>query len=129
MTYTDEFDGPGSTAAIDWTDQKGRLLLVQAHSLETGIKTEFGETDAVRADIVILDAEGGPEELSDVLIFPKVLQGQVRKNIGTGRRNLGRLGQGEKKPGKSAPWLLQDPTDADKASARAYISKNAEPPF
>lgn len=125
----DMFDGPGSTSALNYEDAKGRLLLITPHKLETGIKTEYGENDAVRADVVILDGPDAPEECNDILIFPKVLQGQLRKNVGTGRMNLGRLGQGEKQPGKSAPWMLGDPTDDDKKVARDYLAKNAEAPF
>lgn len=125
----DLFDGPGSTSALNYEDAKGRLLLITPHKLEEAIKTEYGENDAVRADVVILDGPGAPDEVPDVLIFPKVLQGQLRKNIGTGRMNLGRLGQGEKQPGKSAPWLLGDPTDDDKKLARDHLASKTEAPF
>lgn len=125
----DLFDGPGSTTGIQWEDINGRLLLVKAESVETGIKTAYGDTDAVRADVIVLDGPGAPEEYRDTLIFPRVLQGQVRSNAGTGRYNLGRLGQGNKKPGQSPPWILADPTDADKAIARDYITKNQTAPF
>ena len=125
----DLFDGPGSTTGVVWEDIKGRLLLIKPHSVETGIKTSYGETDAVRADVIVLDGPGAPTEYNDTLIFPRVLQGQVRSNAGTGRMNLGRLGQGNKKPGQSPPWMLGDPNDADKAIARDYITKNAAVPF
>lgn len=125
----DMFDGPSSTTGIQWDQINGRLLLIKAHSVETDIKTSFGDTDAVRADVTVLDGPDSPEEYRDTLIFPRVLQGQVRSNAGTGRMNLGRLGQGNKKPGQSAPWLLGDPTDADKAIARDYLAKNPSIPF
>lgn len=126
---TDMFDGPASSTGIVWEDIKGRLLLVTPHEVSKDIQTSYGATDAVRADVVVLDGPGSPEEYKDTLIFPKVLQGQVRGNAGTGRMNLGRLGQGNKKPGQSPPWMLGDPTDADKAVARAYIAGSQQPPF
>lgn len=126
---SDMFDGPSSSTGIKWEDVHGRLLLITPHSVETDIKTSFGDTDAVRADVVILDGPGAPDEYRDTLIFPKVLQSQVRSNAGTGRMNLGRLGQGNKKPGQSAPWMLGDPTDADKDIARAHIASTQTTPF
>ena len=126
---TDPFDGPASSTGISWEDIKGRLLLITPHSQEEGIKTAHGDAAAVRADVVVLDGPDAPTEYSDTLIFPKVLQGQVRKNCGTGRMNLGRLGQGNKKPGQSAPWMLGDPDDADKAVARDYLAQSVKTPF
>jgi hypothetical protein len=124
----DEFDSPGSVTGVEWAELNGRLLLIQPHSSEE-IDTVHGRSKAVRADIVVLDGPGAPEEIIDTLIFPKVVSGQVRGNVGTGRRNLGRLGQGNKKPGQTAPWILADPTDADKAVARAYLSSQTVAPF
>jgi len=125
----DEFDGPGSAAGIVWADLKGRLLLITPHSTEE-IDTTFGLSKCVRADVVVVDAEiAEDKEFNDTLIFPKVLQSQVRGNIGTGRRNLGRLGQGAAKKGQSPPWMLEDPSDADKALAREWLKSSAAAPF
>lgn len=129
MSTNDLFDGPGSSVGIQWSDMEGRLLLVTPQSVEDSIKTSFGETTAVRADVVVLDGPSAPDEYGDTLIFPKVLQGQVRGNAGSGRMNLGRLGKGNAKPGQSAPWLLGEPTDADKAIARAFLAGRQTPPF
>jgi hypothetical protein len=125
---SDDFDSPGSVTGVEWAELNGRLLLIQPHSNEE-VDTVHGRAKAVRADIVVLDGPGAPEEYIDTLIFPKVVSGQVRTNVGTGRRNLGRLGQGNKKPGQSAPWILADPTDADKAIARQYLSAQTVAPF
>ena len=126
-TSTDEFASPATSTGIKWDDLKGSLLLFEVHSLEAGIKTAFGETDAVRADVTILDGSNVGETYNDTLVFPKVLVSQLRPN--TGRKVLGRLGQGAAKPGQSAPWMLQDATDDDKTVARAHVAKNAAPPF
>lgn len=126
---TDQFDGPGSANGISWSDYEGRLLLITPHENDVVMNTAFGESTAVRADVVVLDGPGAPDEVSDTLIFPKVLQGQVKGNAGTGRMNLGRLGKGQAKPGQSAPWMLGDPTDADKDVARAYINRQTKAPF
>lgn len=124
----DLFDGPGTTTAIKWDDHNGQLVLVWAK----GIKpfTWEGETkDVVEADVVVLDPPGsGPIEYSGVLIFPRVMQGQVRANIGRNRPNLGRVGKGEAKPRQTAPWILTDPNEQDKQMANAYLKNpNAKP--
>lgn len=126
---TDPFDGPSSSTGISWETLKDRLLLITPHEVIKDFQTSYGMTDTIRADVVVLDGPGSPEEYKDTLIFPKVLQGQVRANAGTGRMNLGRLGQGNKKPGQSAPWQLGEPTDADKTVARSYVNASQSPPF
>jgi hypothetical protein len=116
----DPFDSPASSVGISWEDLNGRLLLITPLSKESDIKTDYGIAEAVRANVV--DGPESPTEYRDTLIFPKILQSQVRANINTGRANLGRLGQGVKKPGQSAPWKLSDPTDADKDVARSWYA-------
>lgn len=112
------FASPGSTSGIDWNASKGHLLLVTPLSVEEKVNTSLGEKDAIRADIVDLDTG---EEFTDTLVFPRVLQGQLRTRIG--QKVLGRLGQGVAKPGQSAPWLLQDFGPEDGKKAEAYIAK------
>lgn len=123
----DQFDGPGSASGIAWDDLKGKLLLITPQSVEK-VATSFGEKEAVRAKVAVLDAaEGQDNEYPDTLIFPKALISQVRANVGTGRMNLGRLGQGSAKAGQKPPWLLDEPTDQDKTVARAHLAATAIP--
>jgi len=115
------FDAPGGDL-FDWEAHNGRLLLIAPHAIERGIKTRFGDSDAIRADIVALAEPGtGPVvEVRDTLIFPKVIQTRVRGQIGTGRMTLGRLGQGDPEQG-NRPWILTDPTEHDKVTAREFL--------
>lgn len=126
---TDMFDAPGSASGVKWEELNGRLLLVQPLAEEKDIPTAFGSASAVRANVTVLDGPTAGEEFADTLIFPKVLQSQVKGNCGTGRFNLGRLGKGNAKPGQSAPWMLGDPTDSDKDAARAHLAAKTKPPF
>ena len=126
---SDLFDGPSSATGIDLNALEGSLLLVKPLAFEENIKTSYGDASAVRADITVLDGPSKGETVNDTLIFPKVLQSQIKGNAGTGRYNLGRLGKGVAKPGQSAPWLLGDPTEQDKDVARAWINANAGPGF
>jgi hypothetical protein len=122
------FDAPGSTSAIRWADHEGRLVLVWPKAEKPF--TYDGETkDVIEATVVILDPPGsGPIEYRQTIIFPRVMQGQVRGNIGKGRPNLGRVGKGEAKPRQSPPWILLDPNEEDKKIAVAYLQNpNAKP--
>lgn len=131
------FERPASASGITWEEHKGQLLLIEPKSVETGVSTTFGEKDAVRADITVIDAPNGAIEYHDALIFPGVLIGQTRSMVG--KKVLGRLGQGAAKPGQKPPWRLDDPTDADIQTATAWVTKRetqqiqapqeANPPF
>jgi len=112
-------------AGIQWADHKGALLLIEPHSLEEGIKTAFGDADAVQADIYVLDGAGQGEEYPDSLIFPKILASQTKSQIG--KKVLGRLGQGTAKPGQSAPWLLEEATAEDIAVAEKWVAARQQP--
>lgn len=125
---SDPFSSPSSASGIDWADLKGALLLVKVHGFEPEIKTVHGTSSAVRADVIVLDDKGAVEAetvYGDTLIFPKVVQSQVKNSAMV----LGRLGQGEKKPGQSPPWMLAEATEADKEIGRAYLAKTTEAPF
>lgn len=124
----DQFDSPSSGARI--TDFEGSLLLVKPTSKEEGISTTFGLADAVVADVVVLDGgNANAEPYTDVYVFQKALQGQLKAKVGSGRYVLGRLGKGTAKPGQSPPWVLQDPSERDKEAARVYLKTVEEPPF
>ena len=118
----DQFDAPASGVKI--TEFEGALLLLRPTHEEKDILTKFGPADAITAEVVVLD---GPQagDYSDVRVFQRALQGQLRSKIGTGRYVLGRLGRGEGKAGQSPPWILSDPTEADKKLARAHLERPA----
>lgn len=123
---TDPFSGPASASGVKITDFEGDLLLITPTGYEEGISTSYGEKDAVRANVVVID-EADPaksEEHRDVLMFQGRLIGQTKPFVGKGIV-LGRLGKGEAKKGQSAPWMLLDPTDDDKTKGRAYLAAKA----
>lgn len=125
----EEFDDPGVISKIDWEDYLGRLLLIYPKSKEEKIQTKnYGERDAIRADMIVLDGPGAPDDLGEILVFPLILQGQLRRNIGKGRPNLGRLAQGEPAAkGQKPPWILVEADEKGKKIARDYL--NQKPKF
>lgn len=114
---------------------RGRLIMVRPHKLEEGLKSsEFDNLyDRMTSDVYVVD--GGPVKneagqpfdgtvFTAMYISQSRLIQQIAPKIGTGVMALGRLDTF--KPGQPAkkgnPWGLADPTEADKAAARAYIA-------
>jgi hypothetical protein len=119
---SDTFSDPGTSGGdpLPLADLNGSLLLFTIHE-ETGpINTVHGAATAIRADIAALDGALKGETYIDRLIFPKVLKNQLRGSIGG--RVLGRLGQGEKQPGKNPPWQLAAATDDEKETGTKYLA-------
>lgn len=119
------FAAPATPSGIQWDDHKGRLLLIEPKDVETGIQTAFGEKDAVRADVTIIDAPEQPEEYLDTLIFPGVLISQTRSLLG--QKVLGRLSQGAAKSGQKPPWRLDEATEDDVKTGTRYLDSRKQP--
>lgn len=124
---SDMFDSPATGVKI--SEFENCLILLTPTEHREAISTAFGDADAVVADVAVLDGPRAGESHPGTLIFQKALQGQLRPKVGTGRMVLGRLGRGTAKPGQSAPWVLGDPTEQDKALARTHLNANATAPF
>lgn len=121
------FNEPSTATGIDWKALNGSLLLVKVHAVESDIQTVHGPSAAVRADVHVVDGDLADTVYTDTLVFPKVLQSQLKPSIGKGESLvLGRLGQGNKKPGQSPPWTLAPASDGDKAAGKAYYDANLD---
>lgn len=119
---------PGAPAdPVNWQELTGSLLLVKPLSVETGIQTVHGAASAVRANMTVLDGPQRGREYADALVFPRMLQAQLKSRIG--KMVLGRLTQGQAKPGQTAPWVLDAATDADKQIADQYRARNSQPTY
>lgn len=99
---------------------KGSLLLFTVHEFVIGINTTFGVSDAVRCDVAVLDGPNKAETYTDTLVFPKWLQGQLKGSVG--EMVIGRLGQGDARPGQSPPWTLAAVTADEKATGEKYLA-------
>lgn len=107
---------------IQWADHKGALLLIEVLGIEHAMKTRFGESDAVSVNITVLDGPGKDAHYDTALVFPKLLQSQLKGQVGA--KVLGRLGQGAAKSGQSAPWLLEEASAADTSLAEQWVRNN-----
>jgi hypothetical protein len=125
----DQFENPGTTTAINLEELNGRLLLIKPSRVEVSVATVLGNKDATVADVHVLDGADPGQLLGEAFIWPRVLQAQLRSTVSTGRYCLGRLGQGNAKPGQSPPWKLTDPTEDDREVARKYLTELAAPPI
>jgi hypothetical protein len=120
-----QFESPATGTGIDWADLKGALLIVDVREVVKDINTVHGTTDAVRADVTVVDGPHAGDEYTDTLIFPRALKAQTAPKVG--KKVLGRLGQGEAKPGMNPPWRLADASEADYAAATQFLIANPAP--
>jgi len=135
MSESNGYDTPAAAGGnIQWADIENSLVLIKPTNYETGISTSYGDRDAVRANITVLDGPQQGVEYDDAMVWPKVLVSQLKSKVG--RKVLGRVGKGVAKKGQSAPWVLDDPTPDDIQRAKAYEGKQnpfdtatAAPPF
>ena len=108
----------GGGDKLDLGALNGALLLIEVTGQDFGVVTSFGTSDPVRGNVVALDGSLKGSTYTDTLFFPKVLISQLKGSVG--KKVLARLGRGVAKPGQSAPWTLNPPTEDDKAIARKY---------
>jgi hypothetical protein len=132
---------PAESSGFSFEDHKGDLLLIVPTSRQEGIATTFGDKSAIGGYIAVLDGEHKGDVYDDTLIFPLVLQGQLKSYVEANARAIangktvldeavtqvvGRLIQGVAKPGQKPPWKIDNPTEGDLETAGKYIAYVAE---
>lgn len=107
------------------TDYAGSPLLIRPRRFEQGIQTDYGVTDAVEADWIILDgSDGGAVHTG--MVFSSILVKALHRYLESPNPlTLGVIGQGTAKPGKSAPWLLNPLEDQAAQSAAIQAGQAA----
>ena len=113
------FSAPtSSTESVKVADLAGFLLIIEPIEYKVGIQTVHGETDAIEVNLVDLD---NGKTYNNVLFFNVALKNALKAKVG--QKVLARIGQGQAKAGKSAPWILLDATGdaAAVAKANAFI--------
>ncbi|WP_326637310.1 hypothetical protein OG884_26620 [Streptosporangium sp. NBC_01755] len=122
------FSQPAAGSDFRAADHVGHLLLVYVRELRTSIVTQFGTSDAIACDVVVLTDPAGPRCEPQVLLFQKPLIGSLKNSIGKDPV-LARLGQGTAKPGQSAPYILNPFNEADAAFATQWLQSVGGNPF
>jgi len=115
-----QFATPAAASGIEWASLNGCLLVVEPNEVVKDINTVHGLTDAVRADVTVIDGPLGGKKYADTLVFPKALKAQLTSRVG--QKVLGRLGQGQAKPGQNAPWMLNPGSPEDEQKAVTFLS-------
>lgn len=100
----------------------GTLLYIEVTGVEHNISTKFGPTDAVKVNAFALD--GSSREEIGALIFPRILQSQLRDHVGNAL--AGTLYRGEPKPGQSPPWKLAPATPEQLVTANQFEQQRAQ---
>lgn len=122
-TADEDFESGAPTSNHKIASDEGELVLITPTGLERDIVTEYGPSDAIKADLVVINMKKPTksEEHRAILIFQKVLRSQLEPFINK-RRVLGRVGRGVAKGSQDAPFIIVDPTDEDKVAAREYLA-------
>jgi hypothetical protein len=118
------FKKPGSVSGLRLDELKGSLLIIYPKRVDE-VKTRLGDKTATRGDVHVVNGPRAGKVFRDTLIFPTVLQDQLRGEIGSGDPVLGRLGLGAAKGNQNAPWVLDDATDDDEQLAAEYLGSGA----
>lgn len=117
----------GGGGEFEVKDHLGALVIFKVLEDVGQMDTVHGASNPVRVNVTVVDGPHAGSEHDDALIFGKVMSNQLRKLVG--QTVLGRIGQGEKKPGKNAPWLLQPATSEDITKAKAHVAAQSDVPF
>ena len=130
--FGDDFD-EARAAFVKMDDLEGRLVLVYPHETgerESTIKGQAGKmytyvvtTTHVLSGPITDMIEAVPTTLDDFQMSGQNIVGQLKPKIRTRRAVLGRLGKKEpSQRGMQKAWILNEPTEKDKAIARKFIA-------
>ncbi len=116
------FSTPSSSEKVIVEGNLGKLMLITPKEVLDKVPTIHGEKEALVADVTILDKSGkGKHEVyTDVRIFQGVLIGKLKTAIGKPMPVLGTLAKGQAPQGKSAPWVIDAPVEAEIKLALDY---------
>jgi hypothetical protein len=114
------FDQPSGGELFNAAEHVGRLLLIERPGTIEEVNTVNGLAQAIRADITVIDAPGGPLVMRGALIFGRALVGTISRTGPGGL--LGRLAQGQAKGNQNPPWILNEYSPADGELATRYVA-------
>jgi len=112
---------PPSGDIFKIADYNGALVLIYVHELREDIVTSFGPTDAIRADVHVLDGEHAGDSFENALLFGRALVPSLSGAV-KGEPVLGRIGTGVPKPGQNPPFIIQPYDERDAKIATDWIA-------
>lgn len=118
---------PTSGDQFKMADNLGRLVIIEAKEFEKDFQTENGPADVIRGNVTVLTEDDAktvldePVEYNDTVIFGRAVVGSLKSTVGSGQLVVAVIGQGVKKAGKNAPWLLEAASDKQKKLAIAHL--------
>lgn len=93
----------------------------EGNAISGGVKTkDYGRKDVVLTDLVVLDADGGPEEHRDVMIFNGNPIGALKRRVGG--KYLAVVEYGTEKIKGNYPVLLNAPSENGVQMARDFLA-------
>lgn len=124
LSAGDPFADPVGVSSEQIKDMVGSLLLLKPTEYIPSMTTKKGVTDAIRADVAVLDNTQEPGHIArGVLVFQVVLKRELKVVLdGPDTYQIGRLVMGAETDGKSAPYLFQIATDEEKNLARQFLA-------
>lgn len=136
MSQKDAFDSAGSGARVKLAELIGKTVLFSpteylplekdgnGNVVGGGVMTtDYGRKDAVITDLVVLDADGGPESFNDVMVFNGKPIGDLKRRVGG--MYLGVIGWGAEKVKGNYPLVIGEPNEDQKQMARDYLAGRA----
>lgn len=123
MGYSVSKPGTGGSG-FRASEHIGALVAFVGVKLEVDVETQYGRSNAARVQIAVpLDGDSAGEVYQDALIFGAALVPQLTNgdtDIVVGRITIGEA----KKAGQNAPYVLQEPTEAEIASVVEWLEAN-----
>ena len=111
---------PGSSGEnFSNKENEGDLLAFVGPIVKAEVDTKMGP--AIVAQPQRIDNIDTGAVYTEAWVFGVVIVGQLTDTPGD--VFLGRLGRGVAGEGRSAPWILEDPTEADRAAATAFYDQ------
>lgn len=120
MSYPWEGTAPPASFEFGLADHVGSLAFFVIGGLERDVSTSFGDRDAIRCSLVLLDGPEGGKEFEDILLFNSRIVSRFRNVAGTIR--LHRITYAEAKGGNNKPVEIVDATEADNQLAASWYS-------
>jgi len=112
---------PSATSGFRIAENEGNLLVFEAPIGRESVETQNGDRDvAIPARVHNVDTG---ESWTEPYLFGAVVVPQL--TTGPDGDLLGRIVKGEAQPGKSAPWILEDPNADDELKAEAFMDRLA----